>query len=590
MEIKKQFFSDERACESVDAFYHGKSSFLPCEMLEFKASVGALLNQLERVFRGIFGKGYETFNENDLSKFKRIFPTAWDVFSKIYPEDTAKSIRIFLSVSRNINSHARDLSTHLIFRVKEKGVVIPNQNKKIKMVGNDGFLTLGGLLTLLFMFSNAKMVEYFVKSSQSFKTLNLIIKPVDHQEKMRPDDYGEFIQEKIGMKDEELIREPSETKDVFEAIFENAGKVHHNGIYFQYFNGDNEENSDYIVSGSYSKKGSKHILKINAGSIYIKSFKDDFIYSFKDENEFINECLKYPPFIYILLLQKCEGLTKEEYEKSYPLFEKLNRPKFYVDKSIDILFFGSKFADFRGMGALLLPTVNYCFLNLEDTIYGFNKGLLGPNDYSRLQEALLTVGVNKRLTYNVGMLRNYLSHGYNIGDDYITSRKEIVEINFNYIVDLLIELGKELNRVSLKNGSIYMGDIYHRVIARLVAYKYYDSVKLSQNILMGAADENDYNQLKTKNIRVASSYLTNDVEEKLASLGNGCLLSYNGVYFESLYVLDVKGKKVINNIELNDITLYLAGSDFLEKDLGINSKRIRAGKRVGFKQYIEIVE
>lgn len=592
MEFKKQFFTDNRACESVDAFYHGKTSFVAMEMLEFKASVGALCNQIERVFRGVFGKGYQIFNDEDLPKFKRIFPTGWDVFSKIYPVETAKNIRAFLTSTRNINAHARDLATYPVFCVGDKGKYIPNENDKIRMVADDGFLTLAGMLTLLFMFSNAKMIEYLVKSSSSFKILNLVIKPVDHTNKMNPKEYGEFIQEHIGMKDEELIREPSKTDNILEAIFGDLSiKVVREGNSFKYFNGLDEENSNYIVTGSYTKKGKKHCLKINAGSIYMNAFKEDFEYLVNDEKEFIEECLKFPPFIYILLLKRTKNFTKKEYEKVYPSFEKLNHPKFYVDKSIEVLFFGNKYADFRGICASLLPLVNYCLLNMEDMIYGYNRDLITKDGYSRLQNALLAAGVNKTLAYNVGMLRNYLSHGYNIGDEYITPAKNIIEINLSYIIGLLIDLEKELKQVSPKNGSVLGGDLFHRIVFNLIAFKYYDSITLSEKIVKGNATQEDCDHLKVKNLRVNSSYLTNDVEEMLFHLVNKRSLNYNNQYFKMIYAVELKGNKVFktsNGLEVSDTTLYFAGPEVLEEVLGIFEDDIKAIKDVGLKKYIEI--
>lgn len=591
MKFEKQYFTDNRACESVDMFYHGKTSFVAMESLEFKASLGGLLNQIERVFRGVFGKGYQTFNEDDLSKFKRIFPTAWKVFSKVYPDDTAKSIRLFLTSARNINVHARDYATYPVFRVNERAKFIPNQNERITMVADDGFLTLAGLITMLFMFSNAKMVEYLVKSSSSFKILNVVVKPVDHPDKMNSKEYGEFIQEKIGMRDEELIRTSSSTVNVFEAIFGDfANKVVHKGNDFKYFNGLDEENSDCIVSGSYIKSGKKHVLRIDYGSIYIKAFKEDFVYNVTDEKEFIDECLKLPPFIYILLLEKTKKMSKKDYDEVYPLFEKLNHPKFYVDKSIDVLFFGNKFSDFRGICASALPLINYCLLNMEDMIYGY-CGLELKDGYSRLQDALINAGVNRSLAYDVGMLRNYLSHGYNIGDEYITPAKNVIEINLEYIIDLLIRLGEELNKVSPKNGSVFMGDLYHRIVCNLVAFKYYDSIALSEKIVRGCATKEEWEHLRQKNIRVAGSYFTDEIEEKMLSVINKYSFNYNNQYFKKIYAVELKGNKVFktsNGLEVSDTTLYFAGHGILEQVLGIFENDIKTIKDVGFKKYVEI--
>lgn len=591
MKFEKRYFTDNRACESVDMFYHGKTSFVAMESLEFKASLGGLLNQIERVFRGVFGKGYQTFNEDDLAKFKRIFPTAWKVFSKVYPDDTAKSIRAFLTSARNINVHARDYATYPVFCVNERSKFIPNENERITMVADDGYLTLAGLITLLFMFSNAKMVEYLVKSSSSFKILNVVVKPVNHTDKMNPKEYGEFIQEKIGMRDEELIRESSSTDDVFEAIFGDfACKVAHTGNDFKYFNGLDEENSDYIVTGSYTKSGKKHVLKINAGSIYVKAFKEDFVYNVTDEKEFIDECSKFPPFIYILLLEKTKKMSKKDYNEAYPLFEKLNHPKFYVDKSIDVLFFGNKFSDFRGICASVLPLINYCLLNMEDMIYGYYNLEL-KEGYSRLQDSLIGAGVNKSLAYDVGMLRNYLSHGYNIGDEYITPAKKIIEINLEYIVDLLIKLGEELKNVSPKNGAVFMGDLYHRIVCNLVAFKYYDSITLSEKIVRGCATQDECDHLKLKNLRVAGSYFTDKIEEKMLPLVNKCSFNYNNQYFKMIYAVELKGNKIFktsNGLEVSDTALYFAGHGILEQVFGIFEDDIKTIKDIGFKKYVEI--
>lgn len=503
----------------IKTFYSYETDFIEVnKVIEFKAMFMTFMNQLERMFNGVFGKAFRLDNENDVQLFKELFPIVFEAATKKEGKQGLDKLCLILSTFRNINAHAYcqcDYSTELDAKYILKQ--LPNKNPEVIYWNEDGIPTLAGMITLLFFLSNDKCAAVFIKSdiwSGFIEKLNYF----DDNYEPNMFNFPTRIMEVNKVNDEINIRRSKNKESLIGSIFgEFAVDVKEsNGIYY-YQNGNEFEDSSFHVDFLIADDGQKQHLTIKRNSNYHSYFSDDYSLEIVDVDDFMEWCNKVPPFMFVVFLYraKISTYTKDsltEKLKEYVL--KLNKPKFYVDKNIDTLLLSDKISDIRMGGQLISIGINYCLYMFELMI--FKRQSLEIDKYSTFRQSLERIRMPSSTINKMVAIRNFFSHYYLLGDTHVVGSSS-AKIDIEFIINAFKEFIDKLNEYDPYKARNVSNDFFYRVVCNMLLFKYSDMMKKCNRFLENP-DSKSFEAISKTNGRIKNSFITNRVEELIKSI------------------------------------------------------------------------
>lgn len=498
----------------IDRFYSYEADLIDAKkIIEFKAMFITFMNQLERVFNGVFGKAFRIDDEDDVELFKELFPVVYEAATSKRGNEGLKEICSILTTFRNINAHAYcecDYAKEL--DVKYILEQLPNYNPSVIYWTKDNIPTLAGMITLLFFLSNDTCAKIFIRNdiwNGFIENLNFFGK--DYEPNLY--DFPTKVMEVNRINDEIAIRKGNFSDTIIDSIFGRFSKeiIEENEEY-KYQNGNEFEDSSFHVSFKLQKKTNSYVLCIQRNSNYHCYFSNDYILEIKDVESFVKWCNSVPPFMFVVYLYKAKitVYTKESInEKMKESVLKLNKPKFYVDKNVDTLFLSDSLSDIRMGGQVVSIGINYCLYMFEFMI--FKRKNLRIIGYSTLKQSLEKINLPTSILNKIVSIRNFFSHYYLLGDTHVVG-KGCEKIDIEFVIMAFDEFIKWLEGYDSYKAMSVSNDFYYRVICSMFLFKYADIMKKSDRFLNNP-DSRSFEAVYKTNKRIENSFITNSVEE-----------------------------------------------------------------------------
>ena len=506
---------------SIDKFYtYSAATADENKVIEFKALFVTLLNQLERVFNGTFGKAFRMDDKEDYALFKKLYPVVYKAATIELGNSGVDKLCSILAKFRNISAHAfnrcnykNDLDAKYILEQ------LPNYSDKVIYYDNRGIPTIGGMITLLFFLSNDKGIEYFIKNDIWYGFL-------EHLNYFGPEyipnkeTFPEQCMKVSKINDEIDIRKPGKTsKDLITALFGRfADTLSKNGNTYIYHNGEDEEGASWEVTLEITEKSEDMcILMVQKGSRYLHYFSEDYQLIIHDIKQFKEWCESVPPFMFVVYLYMSGINTfdkKTISEEKAGLVLKLNKPKFYVDKNISILLLGSSISDLRGGSQTIAAAVNYCLYLFEYRVY--KKQNIRYDNYSSLRIALAEAGAKNDVIEKMTAIRNFFSHYHILGDEHLAG-KSPAKFNMNFIIMSFDQFARNFENIDRFKSEQIIKDFFYRVLCLAMTYKYLDICGRCSYYLNNPSSEL-LTKLNKSIQRVESSFVTRDIEYQISTI------------------------------------------------------------------------
>ena len=489
-------------------FYSGKLTFSdPTYAMTIKSLLVVALNHVERSIKGMFNcdlflRGVS--NEN--KSLNKMFPVGCYVACS---EDIGKT----LCKLRNMNAHARSSDEDLEFfdkkEIFKKIYNLRRINTTIKTVLPNNVLTMGGYITLIMLFLRKESIEKLARQSKVFGLISSgstmyvsadsFIQNISHVNLELP------IRKEIG-------------NDICSAVFGeylNKVKTDANGIMTIIFG----SNKNPVFRANLRINSITNEIKVYSGSLTKVYYSEDYKLHIEAVDQFIKLANMLPPLVIVDLLFKLKinVFDKETYDyiagNMEKLYSKLNKPKFYIDKNVDILLLPHTNADYRITSSLLSEGLSDFFLRFEEEVCRDKN--FSDAEYSKLLDSLTSVGFSNSLTENIIVLRNFCMHGYVFSEYQIRNNIEY-QYSLDFVTEtlreMLLEL-KEKNQILFKNAQ---ENIIEHIVTRLMRAKYKNINEYSLDVFNGRVKfDPNVQEVKNKTLFIQSSFFKADDMNKM---------------------------------------------------------------------------
>ena len=540
----------------ISEFYTFNSNIIDSfNTIELKAILLTYLNQLERVFVGVFGKSFSIKESDDISLFKEVFPLISRLAAKNLGDEGIIKLCSSLSVFRNLNAHSFSYCDYhnemdLAYILNS----IPNYSPYVKYVSDNGIPTLAGMITLLLFLSNGKAISYFIKNdiwNDFIEHLNFFsssYEPNLYQ-------FASMVENVNQVQFETLIRKDAVQKDIFKAVFGRfSSNVFKENDTYSYINDKELEDSSFnITLDIKTNADGNYEIAVKKGSSYGIYFHKTYSLEVVDLEDFIEKSYKVPPFMFIVYLYKAgisrytiNSLTNNDKE----MFIKLNKPKFYVDKNINSLFLPKTISDLRMAGQIVSVNLNYCFLMFEYAIH--TRKNLTIYHYSSFRDSLKFLSVPDEIVKQMVSVRNFFAHYYILGDEKIVGSKGTINITIEFILKLYLDFVSALHEIDTMVENDTMKDLYYRLCCNLLLFKYSDILRKTNTFLNYTDEKTKYfEQLSKTMFRIQNSCINKEVEEliKKVSCGRPFYYKERKIQYFNMYVLTAKDPIICINGE-----------------------------------------
>ncbi|MBO4856791.1 MAG: hypothetical protein J5511_05440 [Bacilli bacterium] len=482
-------------CPARD-FYCGKLQFVDKTFFsKLKSNLLGAIIDIERTIRGTFGCDLSMVSINE-EMFARMYPNACLNMFRVNGVTDYKKISYFLSSIRNINAHAfigdnelGFLESDFSFLNKQKSF-----NTNIQYLVDDD-ITIAGIIFIILNFLRSQSINTMV-------TDDFFIGLVSSG-KYEKDDGTKFVDEISHTNLEIDIRQVT-GDNITSSIF---GELFKNTIV------DRNHYSISIGKETYPTfrincEISNNIIIVKKESLTRAFYKAEYKLEIINEKDFIRLSNLLPPFSLIDYLYEShisvfDTKAKDFVESHLELISKINKPKFYADKSLFLLVFGEKASDFRITSSLMVDSISRIMLTLENLIYRIRK-INRCNEYTSIKNALRFIEVPDSIVLEIVYLRNFSAHGY-ILNDYLIYKEDTRQFTLEYIIatikNLLVYLEKHQKDV-YNNLRQY---IQQFMIDKIVRMKYKIAVNYS-NIVISEYPNYDKQELKKKNGFINNSF------------------------------------------------------------------------------------
>ena len=487
-------------------FYFGNMTFKDGHFIQnFKSIILSTLNEIERTNRGTFG--CDLFLKTGRAEMlKEMYPTICDIFNINEDKDVIRLGR-FLESFRNSNAHSKLGEDDKKF-YNSCSVNFKNHkylNERIRLVTNNNLMTMGGLCFVFLCMLRQESLSNLIKKTYLFVPILL--------EKGEFENRGSHFVSKVSKVNLECHIRKKKGNTVIDSIIGDAEKYStHSEDRFQIRIGG-INNATFEVNGEY-KNG---ILKIQSGSLTKIYYENDYVLEIENEDTFIEESNSLPTMAFVDYLCK-KGIKKYSGKENYSKdASKLNCPKYYIDKNIDILLLPNTVSDYRILSSILGNNLTRVCLMIEDYIYT-HYHVDNKNGFSSIGNALLSLNVPWELIYEIKFIRNFACHGYLMNEIIVYKDAKRV-FSLDYVIDTL---GKALKYFKDSNHDVYelLTTLVDKVFVKtIILMKYKLLIRITKDILMTYPDFN-IDDLRVKNCFINNSYFDNEIFRPICSVNH----------------------------------------------------------------------
>lgn len=478
---------------TLDEIYYRKKHYVKGkDLLEFKSMLAGYFAQVERIFRCVYYSNISLdIKEIDLDLFKRQFPFIYDTYygntyAKTTGEEESSEIdgveyyTWILEQLRNINLHAV-ISTPIskIFRISSKFMdVLPKFSEKVLYI-KDGVLTVAGMMGLLLPVlrpdKGAHLLGYIFHQWS-----NVLWEEAFEESFSQKDVLWEKLQGIYKTDYEVAIRSKEQGADLLSSIFgreKNRLQLSLVGdtIRFVWDCSQTMKMTNLQVSGCCKEYANETLLSIDMGSNVGVYFSENYTLHIRNVKKFEEFCKTVPSFMAVAYLYHnqitvFDETTIENLGAFY--VEKLNYPKFYVDKNIPILCYGSKNADIREINKAISANLLKLFLDFEEAVV-FRKEIMVFGAYSKFASIMKKFNVPSVLMNKMVICRNFCSHGWLLDEYYCSNPGQFFKITLSFIIETICELIEFLQNAGETEAARWLQwDLEEYVLNSLIGIKY----------------------------------------------------------------------------------------------------------------------
>jgi len=480
---------------SAKSFYLDEHTFEdPVFSDLLKANILSAMIDIERTVKGTFGCDLSLSNIS-VEKIKQMFPNACQEIFYINDYQSVTFLGSMLNSVRNMNAHAR-IFTDDLFIFNHDFSFLKNHkiyHNEISYFNSE--LTIAGYIYIILNFLREKSISTLSKS-------DLIFSLISEGEYIFSN--GEKFVSQISKVNLEIAIRELWGNDIFDATV---------GDYKELITIEDDtyqvkigpvNNSSFSV-GFTIKEDTVLIKKNSLSRVY---YDDDYQLIIEDINLYIYLSNQLPSFAFIDFLYKKKisrlnnyifNEIKEEFEKIL----KLNYPKFYIDKNLDVLLLPDSKADFRLISSIFVNGISKFIISIESLVYKENNLKLDES-YSTIDNALKSIHMDNHLKANVRHLRNFVTHGY-ILDEYMIGYNNRKQFTIKYSLLVLRDLLKYF-----KNN---YGNLYDKIkfyfkeffIGTIISAKYKKIIEYSIKII------EQYPKFNKEQLKLKHGFLNNSV-------------------------------------------------------------------------------
>jgi len=460
-------------------FYSGKMSFAdPNYAMTVKSCLLSALNHVEGTITGTFNCDLflRGISNKSNPKLNAMFPVGCQVFRDIDLGET-------LCCLRDMNAHARvserDIEILNDKTVFEKLGSVKKLNLSVSYLTKESLVTMGGLIVSIMLFMKRVSIAELCKRSAVFRCLGS-----RSSESSRT--YGQLFVKTISNADLELPIRIKRGNSLCSALFgeyENKLVRMEDGSLTLLFG--LPKFPTYILMCDIDE--SKQTVKVSKNSLTKVFYEKDYLLQINDLNGFIEIANALPPFVIVDLLYR-KGITVfdnaayESIANKMDSYSKLNQPKFYADKNLDILLLPSTKSDFRVVSSHLSEAIAGIFLRFEEKTY--EKNDIEQKGFSKIKDALAINSFSEELTTRLIVLRNFAMHGYILDESKIYDGKAF-KYSLEFIVNGLREMLLELQEHNESLFGFVQKDIYENLVRKMLVYKYQSIIEYTMDAFGG---------------------------------------------------------------------------------------------------------
>lgn len=477
-------------------FYSGKIQFVDKSFFSrLKANFLSGLIDIERTIRGTFGCDLSMVSIDE-SLLKQMYPNAClDLFNKGDSVDIEK-MSYYLTSLRNINAHAFIGEEDIAF-LKADFSFLQNQkhfHESIKYLV-DNKVTVAGIIFIILNFLRSQSISTLVKD-------DFVIGVISNG-KYEIDDGQRFIAE-ISKTDLEVEIRKVIGSDIITSI---VGELIHT------ISNDGTKHSISIGKEIYPTFKvifalNDNNLAIEKGSLTRTYYKEDYLLKIDDVKEFIKLSNLLPPFglvdyLYESNISVFNKETASLINNSFELISKINKPKFYADKNLQLLILKDKASDFRITSSLMVDGLARLFLATENFIYRTRK-IYRRMEHTSIAKALRYVGTPEDILNEIVYLRNFSAHGYML-NDYLIYKGQVRQFTLDYIIKTIKSLSGffEQNQKDIFNNFKEYKREY--LINKVIKMKYKIAIAYTDKVI-DDYPKYDKNELAKKNGFINNSF------------------------------------------------------------------------------------
>lgn len=471
---------------SAKDFYDNKFTFKDEQyFMLLKSRILAGLTDVERVIRGTFDCDLYLKNAN-CDMLKEMFPNAYKMF-KIDNDNDIERLGSFLSTFRNINAHAFLGDADLELFTLDYSFLLEQDKFNNNIKYYDGDITLAGLLFILFNFLRKESIAVLCKQDFIFSVISCGSYSKDN---------GVRFVSKISKVNLEIEIRKEGGDTLFDSVFgQYKEKVLFNDGWFEIKIGRHNYPT-YKISGRFSDDK----LSVDKGSLSKAFYKDDYNLIISDQESFIKISNELPPFIlvdylYELGIKEFTQTVAAHIKSNMFHLSKLNKPKFYTDKNIQILLLPDTVSDFRMVSSVCGNALKIIMLSIEYFVYS-TRNIDRSNEYSTIGTALKHLNAPDELIKEVKYVRNFAMHGYLLGER-IVYKDENRTFSMKYIIETLYNMMRFFKKNCFDVYQCFMQCVEEYLIDILISVKYKSIIKFTRDFLSNYpnASGDEYNKM-----------------------------------------------------------------------------------------------
>ena len=481
---------------SAQNFYKGKIQIADKSYFSnLKAILLSGMIDIERTIRGTFGCDFSLVSADE-NLLKKMYPNACLTMFNNEESVNFEKLSYYLTSLRDINAHVFISKEDFNF-LKSDFSFLQNQKHfhgEIKYLSGDK-VTVAGIIFIMLSFLRSQSINTLIKEDS-------IIGLVANGKYIKND--GQRFVDEISHTNLEIEIRRCSGSDILSSII---------GEYSEEASINESKCSILIGNGNYPTFKvdctiDNNEVIVKKGSLTRTYYKEDYYLKIEEGKEFIRLSNQLPSFglvdyLYESKISVFDSKAVSLINDSFDILSKINRPKFYADKNLQLLMLKNKASDFRIMSSLMADSLTKVFLATENFIYRTRKINRGVG-YTSIAKALRFIDTPEEIINEVVYLRNFCAHGY-ILNDYLIYKDEIRQFTLEYIVQTIKSLSDFLEqnqRDVFYNFNKYKRDYF---IDKIIKMKYKLAIGYTDKVIEDYP-QYDKTELAKKNAFINNSF------------------------------------------------------------------------------------